>query len=372
MSMRLIVSGGGTGGHIYPALALVETLRKKDPDAKVLYVGSFRGLEGGIVPKTGLAFKQLHVQGFSRSLSLTNFKTISLFLKAVKEAKKIIADFKPDIVLGTGGYVSGAVLYAAQRMHIPTVINEQNSIAGMTNKFLSRGADKIAISFPNAASQFPKDKVVMTGNPRGQQVAEKKSTFSLKDISFKEKLPTVLIFGGSGGALALNRAVVDFAQRFAKQTQMQAIFVTGKKYFASVSEKLLNLDVHSSNLAVLPYLDNMDEVLPKIDLLVSRSGATTLAEITALGIPSILIPSPNVTANHQEKNARQLEEAGAAQVIVESELTSAKLYHDMTELLSDSKKLEQMAAKAKSLGHPDAADRLYDLLLEVINDKQSR
>lgn len=368
--MRIIVSGGGTGGHIYPALALVESLLKHEPDSKVLYIGSFRGLEGSIVPKTGLDFKQLHVQGFYRSLSLTNFKTVDLFIKAVKKSKQIIRDFKPDIVLGTGGYVSGAVLYAAQRLRIPTVINEQNSIAGVTNKFLSRGADRIAISFPHAANQFPKDKVVLTGNPRGQQVFEKKGDFSLTEFDLDPKLPTVLIFGGSGGALKPNSAVVNFANRFSEQKKFQAIFVTGRKYFDSVSNQLADLKINSSNFVVLPYLDNMDDVLPKIDLLISRSGATTLAEITALGIPSILIPSPNVTANHQEKNARQLEERGAAEVILESDLSSAMLYHDLSELLSHKSKLESMAQAAKKLGHPDAADKLYKLLVQVINERK--
>ncbi len=370
--MRLIVSGGGTGGHIYPALALVESVLKHEPDSQILYVGSYRGLEGSIVPKTGIDFKQLHVQGFSRSLSLTNLKTVNLFLKAVKASKKIISDFKPDIVLGTGGYVSGAVLYAAQRMAVPTVINEQNSIAGMTNKFLSRGAEKIAISFPHAANQFPSGKVVLTGNPRGQQVAEQKHDFSLSEFDLDPKKPTVLIFGGSGGALKINSAIVGFAQRFVKQDRLQAIFVTGRKYFDSVSTQLADLHVSSRHLVVLPYLDNMNDVLPKISLLVSRSGATTLAEITALGIPSILVPSPNVTANHQEKNARQLEEIGAAEVIIETELSAAKLYHDMTDILDDPAKLATMAQAAKSLGHPDAADKLYELLTQLIHENQQK
>ncbi|WP_439426057.1 undecaprenyldiphospho-muramoylpentapeptide beta-N-acetylglucosaminyltransferase [Oenococcus alcoholitolerans] len=369
--MRIIVSGGGTGGHIYPGLALIDSLLKHEPDSQILYVGSFRGLEGSIVPKTGIEFKQLAVQGFSRSLSLNNFKTISMFLKAVRASKKIIAEFKPDIVLGTGGYVSGAVLYAAQRLKIPTVINEQNSIAGMTNKFLSRGADKIAISFPHAAGQFPKSKVVMTGNPRGQQVVEssKAATFSLTELKLDPKKPTALIFGGSGGALRINQAVIGFAHRFSKNKDLQVIFVSGKKYYPSVKkefDKLGRLD----NVRLLPYLDNMDQVLPRISLLVCRSGATTLAEITSLGIPSILIPSPNVTANHQEKNARQLETVGACEVITEDQLSAAKLYHDMTEILSDESKLNQMGQAAKKLGHPDAADRLYALLVEVIDERK--
>ena len=169
--MRLLVSGGGTGGHIYPALALIERLKQVEPDTEVLYVGTTRGLENKIVPDAGIELETMHMQGFKRSLSLENFKTIYLFLSSVHHAKKIINEFKPDVVLGTGGYVSGAVLYAAAKKHIPTVIHEQNSVVGVTNKFLSRYVDQIAIAFEAARNQFPADKVTMAGNPRAQQVA---------------------------------------------------------------------------------------------------------------------------------------------------------------------------------------------------------
>jgi UDP-N-acetylglucosamine--N-acetylmuramyl-(pentapeptide) pyrophosphoryl-undecaprenol N-acetylglucosamine transferase len=201
--MRIIVSGGGTGGHIYPALALIEYIKKLEPKSKFLFVGSKRGLESQIVPAAKVDFVALDVQGFSRSISLTNFKTVSLFNKAVRDSKKIIEEFKPDIIVGTGGYVSGAVLYAGQRLNIPTVIHEQNSVAGVTNRFLSRGADHVAVTFTEVSDQFPKVKVVHTGNPRAQQVASIKSKFDFKSLKLKNK-PTVLIFGGSQGAPAIN------------------------------------------------------------------------------------------------------------------------------------------------------------------------
>ena len=208
--MRLLVSGGGTGGHIYPALALIERLKQVEPDTEVLYVGTTRGLENKIVPAAGLRLKTLHTQGFKRSLSLENFKTVYLFLKSVHDAKKIIRDFKPDVVLGTGGYVSGAVLYAAAKMHIPTVIHEQNSVVGITNKFLSRYVDEIAIAFEAARDQFPADKVNMTGNPRAQQVAANASSnYSWTNDGLSDDKPTMMVFGGSQGAPKINQSVID-------------------------------------------------------------------------------------------------------------------------------------------------------------------
>lgn len=356
--MRIIVSGGGTGGHIYPALAVVEDLLKQEPDSKVLYVGSKRGLESSIVPKQNIEFIPLEIQGFKRSLSLDNFKTVHLFLKSVRQAKKIIKEFKPDLVLGTGGYVSGAVVYAAARLKVPTMIHEQNSVVGLTNKFLSRFVDKIGIGFQDAATQFPAEKVVFTGNPRAQQVANIHSDFSWTQFDLKDDVSTVLIFGGSQGAPKINQAVSEAINDF-NDKDYQVVFVTGKKRYDSVLEKLRGQRI-SPNIAILPYIDNMPQVLPKVDLMVGRSGATSIAEITALGIPAILIPSPYVTADHQTKNTMSLVNAGAAEMIKEDDLTGQSLYLAVNTLMSDDVKRDQMAANSAKLGVPDAADRVLD------------
>ena len=207
--MRLLISGGGTGGHIYPALALIEAIKQKEPDSEILYVGTHKGLESRIVPSAGVPLKTIKIQGFKRSLSLENFKTVYLFLKSVHDCKKIIRDFKPDVVVGTGGYVCGAVVYAAARMKIPTFIHEQNSVAGVTNKFLSHFVDKVGICFEDARKDFPASKVVFTGNPRAQQVAGMKDTGRLeKEYKLRKDLPTVMIFGGSRGAEGINAAAL--------------------------------------------------------------------------------------------------------------------------------------------------------------------
>lgn len=367
-----MVSGGGTGGHIYPALALIEDLMEKEPDSKVLYVGSTRGLEKNIVPKKGIPFKELKIQGFKRSFSLSsicdNFKTLYLFLKSVHESKKLIKQFKPDIVIGTGGYVSGAVVYAAAREHIPTMIHEQNSLVGLTNKFLSHFVDKIAIAFHMAASQFPKDKIVFTGNPRAQQAAHIKSNFSWSEYGLDPNTPTVLIFGGSQGALKINSATMKAIPEF-NQKPYQVVFVTGQKRYDYVKKQLANVKV-GKNVIVKPYIYNMPQVLPKVSLIVGRAGATSLAEITALGIPSILIPSPYVTADHQTKNAMSLVKRGAAEILTEKDLTGKRLVNMIDDLIDNRSKLQKMGMNSKKLGMPDASDRLLKVMNSLIKNNK--
>jgi UDP-N-acetylglucosamine--N-acetylmuramyl-(pentapeptide) pyrophosphoryl-undecaprenol N-acetylglucosamine transferase len=356
--MRLLISGGGTGGHIYPALALIEELKKKDPNSVVLYVGTHRGLENKIVPAAGIAFKTIKIQGFKRSLSLENFKTIYLFLKSVQTAKKIIRDFKPDVVVGTGGYVCGAVVFAAARMKIPTFIHEQNSIAGVTNKFLSHFTDKIGICFPEAANEFPKDKVIFTGNPRAQQVVDFKPAGQLKKMGLLSNKPTVLIFGGSRGARRINESAVAALKLFADK-KYQVLFVTGSVHYQKVKSLITSLP---KNVVVKPYIANMPAVLPEIDCIVGRAGATSLAEITALGIPSILIPSPYVTHDHQTHNAQSLVKVQAAEMIKESDLNGKVLAKIVDKLMKDPDLRLKMAQNAKKAGVPDAATRVLDCL----------
>lgn len=365
--MRLLVSGGGTGGHIYPALALIEEAKRKDPMTEVLYVGTNRGLESRIVPEAGIDFKTIEIQGFKRSLSLENFKTVYLFLKSIHDSKKIIKEFKPDVVVGTGGYVCGSVVFAAAQMHIPTVVHEQNSVAGVTNKFLSHFADKVAICFDDVRQSFPENKIVFTGNPRAQQVAHMENKNRLKEYGLKDEYPTVLIFGGSRGAEGINQAALDAAQKFANQ-DYQVLFVTGRVHYDEIMKKAQEKEI-PENVVIKPYISNMPEILPEIDLIVGRAGATSLAEITALGIPSILIPSPYVTADHQTKNAMSLVNRNAALMIKESDLDGNKLAQAVNQLMNDTDKRKTMAKNASDAGVRDAADRLYNVLEDLINKK---
>lgn len=362
--MRLLISGGGTGGHIYPALALIEALKKQDPSSEVLYVGTHKGLESRIVPRAGIAFKTLKIQGFKRSLSPQNFKTVYLFLKSVHDSKKIIKEFKPDVVVGTGGYVCGAVVYAASRMHIPTMIHEQNSVAGVTNKFLSHFVDKIGTCFEAVASDFPKEKVELVGNPRASQVTNIKSQNRLQEFNLKNDVPTVLIFGGSRGARRINEAALGALEKFAA-ADYQVLFVTGQVYFDKIQAELKNKKL-PKNVAVVPYVDDMPQILPEIDLIVGRAGATSLAEITALGIASILIPSPNVTNDHQTKNARSLVKSDAAKMLVEPDLNEKSLYSEIDYLMQDNILRNHLANNAKKLGMPNAANNVIRELAALV------
>ena len=364
--MRIVVSGGGTGGHIYPALATVKQLKQLEPETEVLYIGGERGLEKSIVPEAGFDFKALAVQGFSRSLSLDNVKTVYLFLTATRKAKKMLEDFKPDVVVGTGGYVSGPVLYAAQQLKIPTVIHEQNSVVGVTNKFLARHVTKVGVAFPAALPAFKDGLATVVGNPRAQEVVNGEGSFDWDTLHLSADKPTVLIFGGSQGALKLNKAMVAGMSKFANRPY-QVIFVTGGKRYDDVQADLrAGGVVPAENVAVVPYIGNMPQLMPGVDLVVGRAGATSLAEQTALGKPMVLIPSPYVTNDHQTKNARSLVEAGAAEMITEESLSGTTLFGTIDHLMTHDDQRAAMAKAAKELGVPDAADQFIKLIKTVI------
>lgn len=361
--MKIVVSGGGTGGHIYPALALIREIQKENKDAEFLYIGTEQGLEGKLVPRENIPFKSIHISGFKRKLSVDNIKTVYRFIKGVADSKKMLKEFKADVVIGTGGYVCGPVVYAAAKLGIPTIIHEQNSVPGLTNKFLSRYVNKVAICFEEAKSFFPSEKVVFTGNPRASEVLEQDGVKGRLSVGLKLDEPAVLIFGGSRGARPINEAVVKSLSELGNKPY-QILYITGDVHFNDVLKEV-ELVGNPTNVIIKPFVHNMPEVLAGIDLTVSRAGATTLAELTSLGIPSILIPSPYVTNNHQEKNALALSEHGAAKLLVEKELTSKKLVEEIDRVLLDQEQLAIMKKSAKELGVQDAATRLYSVMKEL-------
>ena len=365
--MKIVVSGGGTGGHIYPALALIREIQKENKDAEFLYIGTINGLESKIVPRENIAFKSIHITGFKRMLSLENVKTVFRFLKVVNDSKRILKEFMPDIVIGTGGYVCGPVVYAAHRLRVPTIIHEQNSVPGLTNKFLSRYVNKIAICFEEAKAYFPSDKIVFTGNPRASEVIGKDGIKGRLSAGLSATKPAVLIFGGSRGARPINEAVVKAFAELAEKPY-QILYITGDVHFEDV-KKEVELVGSPNNVVIKPFIHNMPEVLAGIDLVVSRAGATTLAEITSLGIPSILVPSPYVTNNHQEKNARSLSDYGAAELLLEKDLNNKSLVAHIDRILLNNDNLQDMRLKAKKMGVPDAAKRLYTVMKQLVKRK---
>lgn len=363
--MKILVSGGGTGGHIYPAVSLVEYIKRENPDAEFLYIGTSKGLESKIVPEKGIPFDVVEIQGFKRSLSLDNLKTVQLFLKSIKDAKRLINEFQPDIVIGTGGYVCAPVVYGAHKLGVPTIIHEQNSVAGLTNKFLSRYVDKIGICFSDVAKDFPAEKVVMVGNPRAQEVSRLTQSDVLKEYNLDPQVETVLVFGGSRGALSVNQAMIKALPSLG-QKPYQILYVTGDIYFEEVQEAMNLLEFKPSNVKVVPYIKQMDQILANVTAVVSRAGATTMAEITGLGLPSVLIPSPNVTHDHQTKNAMSLVNKGAALLVRDDELTDESLIEAIDQLMLQPIFREDVAQKSKKEGIPDAMDKMYHLMQDVI------
>jgi UDP-N-acetylglucosamine--N-acetylmuramyl-(pentapeptide) pyrophosphoryl-undecaprenol N-acetylglucosamine transferase len=368
--MRIAVSGGGTGGHIYPALALIHEIKKHHPEAEFLYIGSENGLEKEIVKREEIPFRSIYVTGFKRKLSLENVKTVLRFFKSVKDSKSYLKSFKPDVVIGTGGYVCGPVVYAAAKMGIPTIIHEQNSVPGLTNKFLSKYVDKVAICFEESSSFFPTNKVVLTGNPRASEVIGRDGERGKKSVGLNPNQKSVIIFGGSRGARPINDAVLE-ALKDVENKDYQILYVTGEVHFENVLERVKQLG-NPKNVIIKPFIHNMPDVLAGVDLVVSRAGATTIAEITALGLPSILIPSPYVTNNHQEKNARALSEKGASLLRLEKELNGKQLLQDIDSILLDETRLEKMKKASASLGIPDAARKLYNEMVGLIRTKSAQ
>jgi UDP-N-acetylglucosamine--N-acetylmuramyl-(pentapeptide) pyrophosphoryl-undecaprenol N-acetylglucosamine transferase len=363
--MKVLVTGGGTGGHIYPALAFVKYVQETVPNSSFLYVGATRGLENKILPTTDIPFKTLEIQGFKRSLSLDNLKTIQLFLKSISSAKKILKEFQPDVVIGTGGYVSGAVVYAAAKMNIPTIVHEQNSVPGITNKFLARYVDKVAVAFKDAEKYFPKNKTVLVGNPRAQEVVGIKESTILSEYNLKPNVKTVLIFGGSQGALKINQAVIEAIPEFSKK-DYQVLYASGERYYQEIEESIGMTKDAFSNISIQPYIDQMMEVMVNCDLLIGRAGATSIAEFTGLGLPAILIPSPYVTNDHQTKNAESLVHAGAVKMIADNQLTAEKLVAAVDEIMDNETLRQEMADASKGQGIPDASERLFKLVTNLI------
>ena len=363
--MKIIVSGGGTGGHIYPALTLIDAIKSKRPDAEFLYVGTQKGLEADIVPKTGINFTALNLEGgLERRFTLENFSRAANAIWSIKHASDIVKNFKPNVVVGTGGYVCGPILLAASLLKVPTLIQEQNAVAGVTNKILSKFVNKIAVGTRDALKNFPADKTVYTGNPIRSAVLDAKKSDGLKEFGFTDDKPIVLISGGSRGARSINNAMIDVLKSAAEKNSAQFLHVTGKGEFDAVTEKLTDI-LDAPNIKVVPYLYNMPRAMAMADLAIFRAGATGLAELTARGIPSILIPYPFAAENHQEFNARALVEAGAARMILNKDLTAEILSATINELLTSPDTLKKMSEASLSLGKPHAAAEIAELILAL-------
>lgn len=365
--MNIMISGGGTGGHIYPALTIYKTLETM-VDANFLYVGTERGLESRIVPKEGIPFTTLPVQGLQRKLSLDTLVTAGKTLSSLWKANQLISKFKPDIVIGTGGYVCGPLLLAAALRGIPTLIQEQNVVPGITNKILSRFVDVVAVGYEEAIRQFPKAKqVVYTGNPVRPSVVTANREEARAYFGLQNDQTAILVAGGSRGARSINTAMQAVHEQYKGREDIKIIHATGTDEYSRVCEGLGIHEGESYSPAshIVPYLDNMDMAMAASDMAIFRSGAIGLAELAVRGIPSILIPYPYAAADHQTFNAKAFVEAGASTMIVDKELDGTRLLQAVDTMLADQGCRKRMAQATLQLGKPKAAIEIAKLALSI-------
>ncbi len=359
--MRVIVSAGGTGGHIYPALAIINKIKSEEPDSEFLYIGTHNRMENDIVPKANIPFKSIEIYGFSKNI-IKDFKTAGCLLKSYSKCKKMIRDFNPDVVIGVGGYVTAPVIYTAKKLGYKTVIHEQNCFPGKSNQFLGKYSDLIFVSFKSSMKYFPSYKTVFSGNPCSEDALKSKAV-DKKNYGLSNSKKLVLIVMGSLGSSRINDFLISTMGLF-NEKKYEVLFVTGKASYDEVIKNSFPTNVH-----VVPYVDGMTGLMKNVDLIVSRAGASTLSEIIALKLPSILIPSPYVANNHQYKNALDLVNSGSSVMIEEKNLKGDVLVRKIDELLYDDSKISEMKNNLKSLMIDNSASLIYDQLKKLVDRK---
>ncbi|HIS69417.1 MAG TPA: undecaprenyldiphospho-muramoylpentapeptide beta-N-acetylglucosaminyltransferase [Candidatus Gallacutalibacter stercoravium] len=373
--MKILFAGGGTAGHINPALAIAGYVKQQQPQAEILYVGAKGGMEGKLVPKAGYAYQEIAISGFQRKLNWEGFKknlrTLKLLVTSSAASKKIIRSFAPDICVGTGGYVSGPVLRAAAKLGVPIVIHEQNAYPGVTNKMLAKYASKVFLTVEDAKKYLPQGcPWVVTGNPVRAEFLTAQREEARKKLRLDTR-PVILSFGGSLGARKINEAVADLIAWSAKEDRYQHIHAYGQygKWFPQrLEEKGVRLAQHP-NLDIREYIDDIADCFAAADLVICRAGAGTLSELQAQGRASILIPSPNVAENHQYHNAMALVRRQAASILEEKDLTGQRLISMVDEMVSHPDVLRAYQANAKKMAITDSSERIYRGICEVLSKK---
>lgn len=350
--MRVIISGGGTGGHIFPAIAIADAIKKKLPDAEFLFVGAHGKMEMERVPKAGYDIKGLHVAGFQRRLTWKNLVFPFKLIQSLAAARKIIKDFRPDVAVGVGGYASGPTLQMAAMAGLPCVLQEQNSYAGVTNKILAAKAEKICVAYDHMEKFFPKEKIVFTGNPvRKDLYSNEIDTLEAKTfLGLNRDKKTILIFGGSLGARTLNEAIDGHFEKLSQNGKYNIIWQVGKLYY----DEYKNSDKSkTSDVKVLPFIERMDMAYAAADIVVCRAGALTISELSLVVKAAILVPSPNVSEDHQTKNAMALVDEGAAILVKDAEAKEL-LVPEILRTIEDDEKISLLKSNIKKFGRPDA------------------
>lgn len=376
--MNFLFTCGGTAGHINPALAVAGRLREIMPDCGILFVGAEGKMETDLVPRAGYDVVTVEVTNLHRSFKPSelayNFKSLANVVTATRAAKQIVRDFQPDVAIGTGGYVCYPVLRAAAQLGVPTVVHESNAVPGLTTKMLAGAVDRILVGFEESRQHYAQaGKVLVTGTPVRGAFSACSPQAAKDQIGLPADKPLVVSVWGSLGARYMNGVMADVIARACEHPTFSLIHSAGKlgydRMTAALSEKCAK-DPGACGMEVRPYIYDMPLVMDAADLVLCRAGASTLAELTSIGKPAILVPSPNVTNNHQERNARVLERAGGAKVLLEGEFTAEELYDLVCTLLTDQKQLSEMAEKMRAAGVPEAADRIAETILELAEGKK--
>lgn len=370
--MKVIVAAAGTGGHINPGIAIANKIKEKEPDSEIIFIGTDRGIENDLVPRAGYKLKTVEAYGISKKISVKTLKNNIKTIKGFSQAKKIIKEFAPNVVIGTGGYICGGAISGAHKLGIPTVIHESNAYPGRATKFLNKKLTKILLGFKDAEKYFEdKSKLVVTGNPtkvKEEQFTKEEKTNILKQQGLNENLPTVLVFGGSQGAKAINDAMIPLIKQ-KKNSKYQIIWSVGPKQYEIIKQEFLKDDIEIDkieNAKIVPYIYNMSEIMNSVDIIVSRSGAMTITEISLVGKPAIFIPLPSRSANRQVDNAKVLENLKAAKIILNEEVNSENLSKSIDELLQNPEELKQMGLRAKQIATYNVEEKIYEEIKKIV------
>lgn len=362
--MRVVISAGGTGGHIYPAIAIINKIKEEEPGSEFLYIGTHNRMEKDLIPSMGIPYEPIEITGIVRKLSFENVKTIMRFIKARKRCLELIKNFNPDVVIGAGGYVTAPVIWAAKKLGHKTFIHEQNSVVGLSNKFLTKYVDKIGVSFESTLTEFPSDKVSLTGNPCSEKALSTKVA-KKSDFGLTENKKLVLIVMGSLGSKTINDKMVEYIYGF-RTKDYEILYITGESYYEKLKTRRF-----PDNVKVVPFIKDLPSIMKRTDLMISRAGASTMSEIMAIGIPTIFIPSPYVTNNHQYKNAKDLTDKEAAWILEEKDLNKTSFIKMVDDALNDKEKYQTIKENVSKLGIKDSSTRIYNILKEMIlNDKK--
>lgn len=358
--MKIVITAGGTGGHIFPALAIINKIKSHDKNSKFLYFGTTDRMEKDIIPEKGIPYIGIQMKGLNRKNILKNITVLKIYLAAIKKAEVELKKFKPDIVIGVGGYITAPVLVAANHLGIKTIIHEQNSIPGVSNKLLSHFVNKICVSFKESESYFPKKKTIYTGNPRSEEILSMEKG-KREDFGFNRKSKFIILVMGSLGSLTMTKKMKELIPSF-KDKDYQVLVVTGKNYYDDYK------DVKTpTNVKIVPFYDA--KYMKDADLIITRSGASTIAEVTALLLPSIMIPSPYVTHNHQYKNAKALEDKKACKILEEKDFCKENLLS----LIDDCFKKEvynEMRKNLKEFSCPNSAEAIYKEIMGLVRNEE--